>query len=165
MFFEGSWRLGDLFKANPAFKWGMAALPYGPAGNNLCQIYNDSWMLCSKSKNPDAGWKFLKYVGLEDGAKLYAEVTGFMPAKKDLFDVFYDSIMKAKNFSMTKEDLVKVLTGGFKESFPAPGKTIDRYPELNTAWNQTTTPIKNNEISVAEGMKAVQAKFKSLLTS
>lgn len=165
MFSEGTWRLGDIFKANLNFKWGMAPLPFGPSGSNLCPIYNDSWMLCAKSKNPDAGWKFLKYVGLEEGAKLYAEVTGFMPAKKDLFDLFYDSVMKAKGFSMTREDMIKVFTGGFKDAFPTPGKTIDRFPEFNTAWNQTTAPIKNAEVKVEEGMKAVQAKFKSLVTS
>ncbi len=162
---EGTWRLGDIFKAKPAWKWGIAPLPFGPAGTNICPTFNDSWMLSSKSKNPDAGWKFLKFVGLEDGAKMYADTTGFMPAKKDLFNNFFDSIMKAEGFGMKREDLVKVLTDGFKVSFPAPGKTIDRFPEFNTAYNQTTGPIKNNEKPVEVGMKEVQAKFKSLITS
>lgn len=162
---EGTWRLGDIFKANPDFKWGMAALPYGPAGFNTCQLFNDSWMLSANCKYPNEGWKFLKYVGLEAGAKMYAETTGFFPAKKELYNIFYDSIMKAANFSMSREDLVKVLTGGFAGGFPAPGKTLDRFPELNTAWNQTTAPMKNGEATVPDGMKAVQAKFKSLISA
>jgi ABC-type glycerol-3-phosphate transport system substrate-binding protein len=88
-----------------------------------------------------------------------------MPAKKDLFNAFFDSIMKAEGFSMKREDLVKVMSDGFKMGFPTPGKTIDRFPELASAWNQTIAPMKNNEKTVEVGMKEVQAKFKSLLTS
>jgi multiple sugar transport system substrate-binding protein len=160
---EGVWRLGDIIKTNPAFKWGVGALPYGPVGMNTAPLFNDSWMLGAKCKQPQAGFKFLKYLTLENGAKLYAEQVGFFPAKKDLYNAFFDSIMKVPNIAMTRDDLVKAITGGFGGGFPTPGKTIDRFPEFNTAWNQTTAPMKNGEATVPDGMKAVQAKFKSLI--
>ncbi len=165
MFIDGAWRLGDLLKTKPTWKWGLAPLPYGPVGVNTSPLFNDSWMLAAKAKNPDAGFKFLKYLALENGAKLYAEMSGFFPAKKDLYDLFFDSIMKAENFGMTRGDLAKALTGGFATGFPTPGKTLDRFPELNTAWTQTTAPMKNGEATVPAGMKAVQAKFKSLISA
>ena len=162
---DGTWRLGDLFKADPAFKWGMSALPYGPAGLNTCPLFNDSWMLTANCKHPAEGWKFLRYVSLEEGARMYAETTGFFPAKKDLYDIFYDSVMKAPNFSMSRDELVKVMTGGFQGGYPTPGKTLDRFPELNTAWTQTTAPMKNGEATVPDGMAAVQEKFQSLISA
>lgn len=157
------WRLGDVIKANPEFKWGVGALPYGLTGLNAAPLFNDSWMLGAKCRQPQAGFKFLKYLTLENGAKLYAEQVGFFPAKKDLYNLFFDSIMKVPNIAVTREDLVKAITGGFAGGFPTPGKTLDRFPELNTAWTQTTGPLKNGEATVPDGMKAVQAKFKSLI--
>jgi multiple sugar transport system substrate-binding protein len=165
MAIQGTWRLGDIMKTKPAYKWGMAALPYGPAGLSTCPLFNDSWMLGAKAKNPDAGFKFLRYVALENGAKLYAESTGFFPAKKDLYNIFFDSIMKAENFANSRDELVKVMTGGFATGLASPGKTLDRFPELNTAWTQTTAPMRNGEATVPDGMKAVQAKFKSLISA
>ena len=71
-----------LSRVKPEWKWGVAPLPYGPAGVNTPPLFNDSWMLSAGAKIPEAGFDFLKYLALENGSKIYAEMTGFFPANK-----------------------------------------------------------------------------------
>lgn len=60
-------------------------------------------------------------------------------------------------------DTTRVITGAFAHGFVTPGKTLDRYVELNTAWTQTSAPIWTGQATAAEGLRQVQQKFLSLI--
>lgn len=165
MFMQGAWSFTDFASVQPSWEWGIAPIPYGPAGVNTRPLFNDSWMLSSQAQNPEAGFTFLKFLGLEEGARLYAEIAGFFPAHKENYDIWFDSNLGIPNIAMNREQLEEVMIGSFAQGFPTPGKTLDRFPELNQAFNQTTAPIWNNEVGVEEGMAAVQEKFESVIAS
>jgi ABC-type glycerol-3-phosphate transport system substrate-binding protein len=122
-------------------------------------------MLCAGAKEPEAGFQLLKYLTLEDGARLYAQMTGFFPANKQLYDEWFDSVTKVPTIALTREELEQVVANSFQYGFPTPGKTLDRYPELNQAWTQTSAPIWNGEVSAAEGLQAVQERFEAMIAT
>lgn len=163
MYINGLWAVADFANVQPSWKWGIAVLPYGPAEVNTRPLYNDSWMLSGQAREPEAGFTLLRYLALENGAKLYAEISGFFPANKNNYDIWYDSTMKIPNLVLSREELREVTLGSFEHGYPTPGKTLDSYPQLNQAFNQTTAPIWNNETTVPEGMAAVQEKFESII--
>lgn len=165
MYVQGAWSFTDFANVQPEWEWGAAPMPIGPQGFTKPPLFNDSWMLSAGSAEPEAGFTFLKYLALEEGAQLYAEISGFFPANNQNYDVFFDSIMNIPNGALSRDELQQVLLGSFEYGYPTPGKTLDSYPEWNNAFNQTTAPIFNNEIGVAEGLQAVQTQFESIIAT
>jgi len=163
MYVQGLWSVSDFADVQPSWRWGIGVLPYGPADVNTRPLFNDSWMLSAQARELEAGFTLLKYLSLENGARLYAEISGFFPANKDNYDVWYDSTMEIPNLVLSREELQEVTLGSFEHGYPTPGKTLDQYPQLNQAFNQTSAPIWNNEATPAEGMAAVQEKFESII--
>ena len=165
MYVDGAWQFTVFADVKPDWKWGVSPVPYGPKGVNTPPLFNDSWMLSAKAKEPKAGFTFLKYLALENGAKLYAQLTGFFPANKQNYDLFFDSVIGIPNIAMTRDELKQVILGSFQYGYPTPGKTLESYPEWNQAFTQTTAPIFNNEAAVGDGLKAVQKKFESIIAT
>jgi len=165
MAINGLWAVQNFREVEPSWEWGIGAFPYGPAENNITPLFNDSWMLGANSGNPEAGFEFLKYLGLENGARLYAEITGFFPAHTENYSIWFDSTMEIPNLALSRAELEQVILSAFDHGFVTPGKTLDSYPEWNQVFNQTTAPIWNNEVSVAEGLQNVQQQFETTIAS
>ncbi|GAB4563930.1 MAG: hypothetical protein Kow0047_13230 [Anaerolineae bacterium] len=162
---HGGWHFSDFLNVQPSWKWGAAPYPYGPAGVNTTPLFNDSWMLSAGAKEPEAGFLLLKYLTTENGARLYSQMTGFFPANKKFYDEWFDNVMKVPSIALTRDELVQVMANSFAYGYATPGKTLDRYPELNQAWSQTSAPIWNGEVSAAEGLAAVQERFKTMIAT
>lgn len=62
MSMEGTWVLGSDFQLD--FEWGVYPLPRGPAGA-ATQSSSNGIAILRDSKNPEAAWKFLKWLGGE----------------------------------------------------------------------------------------------------
>ncbi|MEM7126117.1 MAG: extracellular solute-binding protein [Chloroflexota bacterium] len=162
---SGLWNVTNFAAVEPSWEWGIAPFPYGPEENNLSPLFNDSWMLSAGAAHPDAGFKLLRYLGLENGAKLYAEISGFFPAHTGNYDVWFDATTSIPNLALSREELEGVILNAFNHGYVTPGKTLDSYPEWNRAFNQTTGPIWNDEATVEEGMAGVQAQFETIIAS
>jgi multiple sugar transport system substrate-binding protein len=165
MTIDGGWQFTQFAAVQPSWEWGVGALPYGPGGVTTTPLFNDSWMLSKGSKEPEAGFDLLTYLTVGKGAEHYARITGFIPANKTLYPVFFDAMEAIPNLAMTREDLEKAVKDAFLYGYATPGKTLDRYPEWNSAYNQTVGPIWNNEVSVEDGLKAVQERFEQILAT
>ncbi len=165
MFVDGAWQFTNFPSVLPEWEWGVAAMPYGPAGVNTPPLFNDSWMLSAGARASEAGFDFLKYLTLENGAKLYAEITGFFPANKQNYDIFFDSMLAVPNNAMSRAGIEEAFLTSFNHGYVTPGKTLDGFPEWNTAFNQTTAPIWNNEVAVADGLVTLQAQMDAVIAS
>ena len=165
MAIAGGWQFTQFLAVKPSWEWGVAPIPYGPAGVNTAPLFNDSWMLSQGAAHPEEGFKFLTYLTVGKGAEHYARITGFISANKTLYDVFFDAIAEVPNLAMSKEQLRKTTLAAFDYGYVTPGKTLDRYPEWNQAYNQTTGPMWNDEVSVEEGMATVQEKMENLIAT
>ncbi len=162
---DGAWQFTNFVSVQPEWEWGVAPLPYGPADLNTPPLFNDSWMLSAGAKFPEAGFDFLKYLAMENGSKLYAEMTGFFPANKENYGIFFDAIQAIPSFAMTREGIEEVFSTSFALGYPTPGKTLDGFPEWNTAFNQTTAPMLNNETTVAEGLVTLQTQMETIIAT
>ncbi len=165
MAINGAWSVTNFAAVEPSWRWGIGAFPYGPAGVNTSPLFNDSWMLGKGASEQEAGFTFLKYLAVDKGAELYARITGFFPANKNNYPIYFDSIMNIPNFAHSREAAETVMLDAFKYGYVTPGKTLDSYPEWNRTFNQTIAPIWNAEVSVAEGLQNVQAQFASVIES
>lgn len=144
------------------FRWGIAPLPYGPGGRNTNPLFNDSWMLGAKCKQPQEGFAFLKYLAFGNGARLYAAFSGCLPANRNLYPVWFDAMMKT-NCGMTRADLEKAVVPALDYGFETPGKTLDRFPDLSKVYGQAVAPIWTGERSVQDALDACQKGFEVLI--
>lgn len=165
MAINGAWSVTNFASVQPSWRWGVGAFPYGPAGVNTSPLFNDSWMLGKGAAEQEAGFTFLKYLAVDRGAELYAQITGFFPANKNNYSIYFDSLMDIPNMALSREDAETALLDAFKYGYVTPGKTLDSYPEWNSTFNQTMGPIWNAETSVADGLQRVQAQFESVIAS
>jgi multiple sugar transport system substrate-binding protein len=98
MMWSGVWNISgyqDQAK-NPDLKFGMVGLPQGKkAGNSICWA---GFALYSKSKNKDAAWAYLRWIGADKGAEEFAKnaLTAVQPiaeAQGRTTDTYYAPIM------------------------------------------------------------------------
>jgi multiple sugar transport system substrate-binding protein len=165
LYLNGQWELQSLKTIGPKWQWGVAPLPWGPGKVNTTPLYNDSWLLGKKAKQPEAGFEFLKYLTMGPPATGYSEGTGFFPALLSLYDKAVASYAAIPGASQSKEEIKAVLTGAFSHGYVTPGKTLANYNEFNTAWGQGTSPIWNGQATAAAQLPKVQQKFQNIIHS
>ena len=165
MWVSGQFSMSNVKNANPKWKWGIAALPYGPAGLNTSPLFNDSFFLGKGAKQIDEGWQFLKFLTMDTPAEDYSQSTAFWPTRVDLWDKSAAAYAKIPGATQSADEIKKVITGAFAQGFVTPGKTLDRYVELNNAWTQTSATIWTGQTPVPDGLKQVQAKISSIVSA
>lgn len=163
MAINGAWSVTNFAAVEPSWRWGIGAFPYGPANVNTSPLFNDSWMLGKGAAEQEAGFTFLKYLAVDRGAELYAKITGFFPANRDNYHIYFDSMTGIPNLALSPEEAESVMLDAFNYGYVTPGKTLDSYPEWNRTFNQTIGPIWNAEVSVEEGLQHVQSQFQSVI--
>lgn len=62
------------------FKWNIAPIPVGPTGKRVSGVFLDMWGIYSQSKNPDAAWKFVKFLLSPYAMAVAARMFGEQPA-------------------------------------------------------------------------------------
>jgi ABC-type glycerol-3-phosphate transport system substrate-binding protein len=163
MWFDGQWNTTNLLSSKLTdWKYGMMAYPYGPYGHNTDPAGDNAWFLGAKCRQPEAAWKFIKYVGLEEGAVIHAKLAGFMPANPKVMGHYVDALMQGP-IDMSRADVEKVIFGALEYSFPMPGKTLFGFPELNKVFGQTTATIFSGEKPVKEGLADCQKGFEQVI--
>ncbi len=78
--FEGPWGVGIQQKANPDLKFGVVPLPVGEVSGNI--VLGSVLGITKDSKNKDAAFKFLEFMGSAEGQLLWDKATGFFPYNK-----------------------------------------------------------------------------------
>ncbi len=140
------------------WKYALAPYPYGPFGHNTEPAGDNAWFLGAKCKQPAAAWKFIRYMGVEEGAAIHTKLSGNFPANPKVEKYWFDSVAEGP-IDMKREDLEKSCHDALKYAFPMPGKTIDKFPEWNTVWSQTTAPMFAGEKSVKDALAECQKGF------
>ncbi len=69
--------------AGASFKWDVVPMPSGPAGR-VTSVNSAGFVLAKESKNPDAAWKFVKFVLSQAGQTRLAELGFACPVLKSV---------------------------------------------------------------------------------
>ena len=64
---------GRLPPAQPwTFRWGLATMPRGAGGADVCLITND-WAILKGTRNPEGAWRLLEWFSGDEGQKILAD--------------------------------------------------------------------------------------------
>jgi multiple sugar transport system substrate-binding protein len=149
MIMSGSWMAKPYYEAMKD-KVDVAELPQKKKDGNI--IHGIGWVTNAKTKNPDAVWEFIKWLGSKEVALMQAESGTVIPA-----------------FNGTAESWVKALPMNLK-IFIDSTKVAVPYPSTPDAQWETpvfthTTNIWLNKVKPEEGMKAVAKEANAVLDS
>lgn len=80
---NGSWMTGYIFGAeSETFTPGVAPTPVGPDGERASMLNGLADNIAATTKNPDAAWEWVKYLGSEDCQLVVADAAVVFPAVK-----------------------------------------------------------------------------------
>ncbi|NRF90372.1 extracellular solute-binding protein [Paenibacillus frigoriresistens] len=85
---QGSWMMKPI-QDGASFKWGIAPMPKGPAGR-VVRVNGLGDTIYSKSKHPEAAWKFASFIASQKGQDILGETGTVFPGNSDSISKFVD---------------------------------------------------------------------------
>lgn len=154
---NGAWKLGG-FKEQK-FNFGVLPMPMGPAGTSTPFTYVDPLMISSKSKHPDAAWKFVKYMSSPEVQKLWTTKTGYPPADSEA----YKEWLKQFSDQVDLTYLTQVVEDSIAHGKESPNHLIAGYADITSFMKNEQQQIFDNGDDPAKALPEINAKFNKLL--
>lgn len=85
---QGSWMMKPI-QDGASFEWGIAPMPAGPDGR-VVRVNGLGDTIYSKTKHPEAAWKFVSYIASEQGQNILGETGSVFPGNSDSIGKFVD---------------------------------------------------------------------------
>ncbi len=126
------------------FRWGVAALPYTTEGRRAV-LFTEAWTLYSKSKHPEEGWTFLKYLSEAPQQRSWMAATGAPPARISLGAEWF-----AMFPSMEPANVERVHLGALARGRESPENRLVRFDLLDAAVSEAVVPVIRNEKDAAD---------------
>ncbi|SFI39902.1 multiple sugar transport system substrate-binding protein [Paenibacillus sp. UNC496MF] len=153
----GSWAMGGFKETN--MKFGVLPLPTGPAGTSTPFIYADPLMISSKSKNPDAAWKLVKFMTSPEMQMEMTKTTGYPPSDT----VAYAEWFKQYEGLTDTAYLEEVNSAAIEKGKESPNHLIAGYGDITSFMLNEQQAIFNKEQDPAAVLKDMNPKFQQLL--
>ncbi|WP_413378157.1 ABC transporter substrate-binding protein [Alkalihalobacillus sp. 1P02AB] len=155
----GGWGFRNYIEAD--FRWGVAAIPFGPDGTREIPVYADPWTISKDSKHPEESWELIKYLtNPEYGGKRYAEIAMSYPANLDIADVWYDATTSLAEIS--KEELSEAYEGSVRYGRPTDNHLIEGFSVILNTINQTMDSIYSGNIEIDKGLETIEQNLRAL---
>ncbi|MGG1596453.1 ABC transporter substrate-binding protein [Paenibacillus naphthalenovorans] len=98
LMFEGPWGIGIQNKANPGLEFGVAPLPKGVTHGTV--VTGSLLGISAKSKQKEAAWKFISFMGGVKGQLIWAKSANYFPHNKEAMkDEFVQNNVMLKVFA------------------------------------------------------------------
>jgi multiple sugar transport system substrate-binding protein len=85
---QGSWMMKPI-QDGASFEWGIAPMPKGPT-DRVVRVNGLGDTIYSKTKYPEAAWKFSSYIASKEGQDILAETGTVFPGNSDSIGKFVD---------------------------------------------------------------------------
>lgn len=154
-----------LVKANnPTLNYGITAAPKGPAGNATL-IQTHIWSMYSGSKNKEAAWLLIKWLGTDGQLMLHNGSTqmGLIPTYKKAYEgpVFLQNPGEPENLQAAQIDPLKWELVSFPSQYNAKADQISSADGFGAAIDA----IRLGEKSPAEALVGVCEKVNTIMSS
>lgn len=137
------------------FRWGAAALP--GMHSNRGGIYADPWLLSSRSKNPEAAWKLIKYLTTTQGAREYMQATNTPVPHTELLAQW-----RTQFKNMKPQDVQAVFEGSLKHGTLSIQNDLVAYDRIRTIINNELSPVLSGQARAKDVAPIVDQKLAKL---
>ena len=136
----------------PAFSWGVAALPKGPAGRFALNI-GTAYALTKGSKQPEAAWEVLKFISSPEFSRAYMGdgLAAIAPRRAVMADV-----LKSPSLPLGYKEVVD-----YSDSL-RPMPTVARWAEVSGAISKHFARLWTGDVSVQQVVSDLSTEVKPL---
>ncbi|MFD0619760.1 ABC transporter substrate-binding protein [Paenibacillus sp. GCM10027629] len=156
MTIDGEWLPTFIKQFAPNLNYGIAPIPYDDANPNLINpgnVTTSVFYIPKGVKNPDASWKFLKWLTEPEQMGEFTAALGNLPTRTSLLDnPIYASVPGFKEFLAYSQS-------PNLHSFPATAFANEYMTEFTDQYNA----ILRGKIGIDEGLKKVKDKIQPLV--
>lgn len=150
--------LGSFATVKPPFRWGIAAIPRGPGGNRTT-VFTDAWLMSAKSRHPRTAFEFMLYLTTGAPERRVSASSGFFPALKSLEPSAAAVYAKLPGATQSARTILAVISAAKKDSFQAPGHTLNNAIALMTSYSNLTDQMLAGQQSVKAALAGVEKSF------
>lgn len=135
-------------------RWGIAAIPRGTQPAAL--LATDPWMVSSKTKHPEAAWRFIKYITSQKVMESYTTFGVAPVARASALPEYLNRASKLSGYQSAR-DVLTVLAGGQKYGREAYDHVISGWrPWLEQVSQRELPAMLSNQRSVSEVLTRIQ---------
>lgn len=149
MFEGGPWMVTQIQQDNPNLDFGVALIPVDKKEASV--LGGENLGIVAGSKNIDAAWKFLQFIGDFDTMKEFISQTGYFPPRSDV----------AKEKEWTDDPIKKVFAEQMATAMPRGPHA--KWPEISEAIYNSLQEIEVGEASPKEALDKAQAQIESVI--
>lgn len=151
MWSDGQWQISNFLKDAPNLKWEPSLLPDSKYGKGMTVTGGNHWGITTAAKQPDAAWRWLKFITSEKWDYEYASRAGYLPAHESGYD---------------KKPYTEMPWKVFGEQARFQSRVRPAIPEINECFMAMATEIEAacfGRQTAAEAMKKAEAKVNDIL--
>lgn len=154
IYYSGSWDISGT-EQKPSkwpFRWGVVLPPKGPNGQHTV-VHTNAWAMCSRSKNKEAAWAFIKWF-IDKKAQIMLAKYGQYPA----------NIQAAKEMAflhMSPKDRETVFSSAENGKIYRLGTPAN--PQISRVWTKYSDLVLLGRMTAEEAMKAAAQEANVLL--
>jgi len=93
----GDWNLKDFNERITDFEYDLVPIPYAPTGKSMCMIHGLGDTIDKNTKNPDAAFKWVSFLGSKDGSTILGKTGTVIPSRRDTAELWFDPSFKPKH--------------------------------------------------------------------
>lgn len=151
MFQGGPWMVAQIEQDNPNLDFGVATIPIDQQEASV--LGGENLGIISGSKNIDAAWEFLKYIGDFDVMREFIGQTGFFPPRSDV----------AAQKEWTEDPIKSVFAEQMQSAMPR--GPHPKWPEISEAIYTALQEIEVGQATPKDALDAAQAKIDNIMAS
>lgn len=149
MFQGGPWMVAQIQQDNPDLDFGVATLPIDQKEASV--LGGENLGIIAGSKNIDAAWEFLKYIGDFDVMRKFIGQTGFFPPRSDV----------AEQKEWTEDPIKAVFAEQMKYAMPRGPHA--KWPEISEAIYTALQEIEVGQSTPTDALNQAQEKIDSVI--
>lgn len=161
-FGEGPWLVMGQTQ-NIKFRWGMAPNPRAPKQSTI--LYTDAWVIGSRTKNPEAAWRFIKYMTSRAVLEDYLTIGQYPPSRRSTLNAYLRTMADASG-THTPAQILEGISTAHNYAHEAGDHVIVGELEMRNAltpiWNDmwnNTIPVREALIRADQILKPILAKY------
>lgn len=142
------------------FEWGLAATPL--VENRLNTRWTDPLFISSTTQHAEAAWEFVKFATGEEGQRLWAEITGKIPARQSVLPTFVESMAAISGLSAN--EIALAIGGALENGRTSLEETIAELPlEIFNNRGTWIAPMLNGSVPVRTGLAEMDRALNAII--
>lgn len=143
------------------FEWGLAATPLVENRDNT--RWTDPLFVSSSTRQGEAAWEFVKFATGPEGQKMWAEITGKIPARQGALPTFVETMSRLSG--LPEGEIALAIGGALENGRRSLEESVADLPlVIFNNRNSWIAPMLNGTVPVRSGLEEIDRALNAIIT-